>query len=148
MRGRLFTEADGEVGKEHVAVLTHAFAEQQGGLDQVVGKVLRLDEVPYTVVGVLPRDFAFMSRDVRLYTPLAFKPEDRGEDNRYSQNHQEIGRLASGASIAQLQSRLDALNAALRRARRRAQERPDQRALQQQGRVRCRTIWCATSAAR
>ena len=112
VRGRLFTEADGEVGKEHVAVLTHAFAEQQGGLDQVVGKVLRLDKVPYTVVGVLPRDFAFMSRDVRLYTPLAFKPEDRGEDNRYSQNHEEIGRLASGASIAQLQSRLDALNAA------------------------------------
>jgi hypothetical protein len=29
VRGRLFTEADGEVGKEHVAVLTHAFAEQQ-----------------------------------------------------------------------------------------------------------------------
>ncbi len=111
-RGRLFTEADGEVGKEHVAVLTHAFAEQQGGLDQVVGKVLRLDKVPYTVVGVLPREFVFMSRDVRLYTPLAFKPEDRGEDQRYSQNHEEIGRLAPGVSISQLQSRLDALNAA------------------------------------
>ncbi len=62
VRGRLFTEADGEVGKEHVAVLTHAFAEQQGGLDQVVGKVLRLDKVPYTVVGVLPRD-------VRVHEP-------------------------------------------------------------------------------
>ena len=111
-RGRLFTEVDGEVGKEHVAVLTHAFAEQQGGLDQVVGKVLRLDKVPYTVVGVLPREFVFMSRDVRLYTPLAFKPEDRGEDQRYSQNHEEIGRLAPGVSISQLQSRLDALNAA------------------------------------
>src|SRR5580765_8537990 len=111
-RGRLFTEADGEVGKEHVAVLTYSFAEQQGGLDQVVGKVLRLDKVPYTVVGVLPRDFVYMSRDVRLYTPLAFKPEDRGEDRRYSQNHEEIGRLAPGVSISQLQSRLDALNAA------------------------------------
>ena len=111
VRGRLFTEADGEVGKDHVALVTYAFAETQGGVDHVVGKVLRLDNVPYTVVGVLPRDFVFMSPDIRLYTPLAFKPEDRGEDRRYSQNHQEIGRLAPGASIAQLQSRLDALNA-------------------------------------
>ena len=54
----------------------------------------------------------FLSADVRVYMPLAFKPEDRGEEQRYSQNHEEIGRLAAGVTIGQLQSRLDALNAA------------------------------------
>ncbi len=111
VRGRLFTDADGEVGKEQVVLLSYAFAEKQGGIDAVVGKQLRLDTVPYTVVGVLPQDFVFLSKDVRLYVPLAFKPEDLAEQQRYSQNHEEIGRLAPGAAIAQLQSRLDALNA-------------------------------------
>jgi predicted permease len=111
VRGRLFMDADGEVGKEHVVLLSYAFAVKQGGIDAVVGKQLRLDTVPYTVVGVLPQDFVFLSKDVRLYVPLAFKPEDLAEQQRYSQNHEEIGRLAPGATIGQLQSRLDALNA-------------------------------------
>jgi predicted permease len=111
VRGRLFSEADGEIGHEHVTLLSYAFAEQQGGVDHVVGKVLRLDNVPHTVVGVLPKDFVYMSPDIRLFVPMAFKPEDRAEDQRYSENQDEIGRLAPGVTIPQLQARLDALNA-------------------------------------
>ena len=111
VRGRLFSEADGEIGHEHVTLLSYAFAEQQGGVDHVVGKLLRLDNVPHTVVGVLPKDFVYMSPDIRLFVPMAFKPEDRAEDQRYSENQDEIGRLAPGVTIPQLQARLDALNA-------------------------------------
>ena len=110
-RGRLLGDADGEVGHEHVAVLSYGFAERQGGVDHIVGRTLRLDDVPFTVVGVLPKDFVFMSPDVRLFTPMAFKPEDKAENQRYSQSQDSIGRLAPNASIAQLQARLDALNA-------------------------------------
>ena len=110
-RGRLFTEADGEVGR-HTVVLSYAFAEKQdGGVDHVVGRDLRLDNVPYTVVGVLPKDFAFLSPDVRMYTPLAFTAEQKSEEERNSQNHDEIGRLAPGATVAQVQARLNAMNA-------------------------------------
>ena len=113
-RGRLFTEDEGTVGRNRVAMLSYGFAQRQpGGLDAIVGRELRLDDERYTVVGVLPDDFTFMNPDVRVFVPLAFSDEERAEDRRYSQNHQEIGRLASGATIAQAQARVDALNAVL-----------------------------------
>jgi predicted permease len=114
VRGRLFTEDDGTTGRDHVVVLSQDFAERMpGGLDGIVGQTLRLDDQPYLVVGVVSRDFLFLNPETRLWKPLAFTPEDRAEDRRYSQNHQAIGRLAPGATAAQAQARIDALNARL-----------------------------------
>jgi predicted permease len=114
LRGRLFTEDDGQVGHNHVVVLSHAFAvKQAGGIDRVVGRELRLNDEKYTVVGVLPESFTFLSPDVRIFAPLAFEPKQRGEEERYSQNHQAIGRLAPGATAAKAQARIAALNVQL-----------------------------------
>jgi len=114
LRGRLFAEDDGQVGHNHVVVLSHAFAvKQAGGIDQVVGRDVRLNDEKYTVVGVLPESFTFLSPDVRMYAPLAFAPKDRAEEQRYSQNHQAIGRLAPGATAAKAQARIAALNVQL-----------------------------------
>jgi predicted permease len=112
-RGRLFTEQEGTVGHERVAVLSQTFARRQpGGLDGIVGRELRLDATKYTVVGVLPEEFTFLDADVHVWVPLAFTDEQRGEDRRYSQSHEAIGRLADGATLRQAQDRLDAMNAA------------------------------------
>lgn len=109
VRGRLFKEEEGTPGQEHVALFSHAFAARQpGGVDAIVGREIRLNDHPYTVVGVLPEDFAFVDPNVRVWTPLAFTPEERADDHRYSQNHQAIGRLAPGVTVAQAQARLDA----------------------------------------
>ena len=43
VRGRLFTDDEGEVGHNHVALLSHTFAAKQaGGIDAIVGRTLRL----------------------------------------------------------------------------------------------------------
>ncbi len=111
VRGRVFLDSDGQVGHEHVTVLSYAFAKRQpGGLDGVVGHDLRLNDVVYTVVGVLPEPFSYLDPKIALFVPLAFKPEERGEDRRYSQNHESIARLAGGATIAQARARIDAVN--------------------------------------
>jgi predicted permease len=111
VRGRLFTEADGEVGHNHVALVSHAFAAKQpGGTDGIVGRDLRLNDEPYLVVGVLPEGFAFLDPEVRIFTPLAFDAKARSEEERHSQNHQMIGRLAAGATVEQARARIDALN--------------------------------------
>jgi predicted permease len=111
-RGRLFTEQEGTVGHERVAVLSYAFAQRQpGGLDGIVGRELRLDATKYTVVGVLPAEFTFLNPDVRVWVPLAFTAEQRGDDRRYSQSHEALGRLATGATLHQAQERIDAMNA-------------------------------------
>ncbi len=111
-RGRLFTEQEGTVGHERVAVLSYGFAERQpGGVDGIVGRELRLDTTTYTVIGVLPAEFTFLTPDVRVWVPLAFTDEQRSDNQRYSQNHQAIGRLAEGATLRQAQERLNAMNA-------------------------------------
>ena len=110
-RGRLFTEDEGHPGRNRVAMLSYAFAQRTpGGLDGIVGRDLRLDNEIYTVVGVLPPDFTFLNPDLRVWVPLAFTDEQRSEDERHSQNHEQIARLAPGATLTQAQSRIDALN--------------------------------------
>jgi predicted permease len=112
LRGRLFTEDDGQPGRNKVAILSRALAEKQtGGVDGVVGRDIRLDAQPYRVVGILPDTFTFLSPDVRVYVPMAFTDKDKAEEQRYSQNQEGMGRLAPGVTIQQAQARLDALNA-------------------------------------
>jgi putative ABC transport system permease protein len=111
-QGRLFTEDDGMPGRNRVVVLSYAMAQKlAGGVDGIVGHDVRLDAQPYRVVGVLPDRFSFLSPEVRVFVPLAFTAEQRSEEQRYSQNHELIGRLAAGATIEQAQARVDALNA-------------------------------------
>ena len=113
-RGRLFTEEDGQAGRNRVTVLSYDFASRQpGGIDGIVGRDLRLNDVQHTVVGVLPEDFRFLNPDLRLWVPIAFTAEQRAEPSRHSQNHELIGRLAPGATPAQAQARVDALNAVI-----------------------------------
>jgi hypothetical protein len=113
-RGRLFTDAEGTVGQNRVAVLTHSFAARQpGGVDGVVGRDLRLNDERHVVVGVLPEGFHFMNPEVAVWVPLAFTDQQRSENARYSQNHDQIARLKDGVTLEQAQARIDAMNAHL-----------------------------------
>ncbi len=107
--GRLFAESDGDVGHEHVAILSAGYWQRQFGGGPVIGHDIRLNGERYTIVGIVPESFAFLDPDVRVYVPLAFTAEERSAEARHSQNHDFIGRLAPGATLAQAQARLDAL---------------------------------------
>jgi predicted permease len=112
-RGRLFTEAEGTPGKNRVVLVSYTFAARQpGGVDGIVGRQLRLNDVVHDVVGVLPENFFFLSPEVRVFVPLAFEPEDFGDDRRYSQDHELVMRLVPGVTLERAQSRVDAQNAA------------------------------------
>ena len=113
-RGRLFTEADGTPGQDKVVVVSEAFAAGQGGgIERVVGQQLRLNDQTYDVVGVLPDRLVFLNPEVRVYVPIAFTPEELGEDRRYSQNHELVARLAPGISLERARARVDAHDAAV-----------------------------------
>jgi putative ABC transport system permease protein len=67
--GRSFGEGEGARGTPGVALLSYGlWREQFGGRPEAVGSELRLDEQPYTIVGVMPREFAFPDREARLWT--------------------------------------------------------------------------------
>jgi predicted permease len=110
-RGRAFTPEEGEVGHDHEVILSHALWQQlYGGEPSAIGRELRLDGTPFTIVGIMPRDFVFMSPDVRLWIPLAFSAAEKTQYHNNSWSH--IGRLKPGATLAQVQAQINALNAA------------------------------------
>src|SRR6266478_6314561 len=114
--GRTFTEEETTSQTDHVAILSDSFWRQRYNADpNVIGRQIRVNSVPRTVIGVLPPAFRFLSSDARLYLPLASRPEDRTPLQRHSGGNviQMVARLKPGATVADAQSQIDAQNATL-----------------------------------
>ncbi len=110
-RGRAFTPEEGEIGGEHKVILSYALWEQlYGGDPFAVGRELRLDGTPFTIVGVMPRSFVFLHPELRFWVPLAFTAEEKTRYHRNDWSH--LGRLKPGATLGQVQTQINALNAA------------------------------------
>jgi predicted permease len=112
LRGRFFTEEDGEIGKTKKAVLTYASWQHWfAGQDTAIGRDVRVNGEPFTVIGVLPQGFSFLNPEVKLWIPVAFTAEQKSDDSRHSNNWSYVGRLKPGASVEQARQQVAALNA-------------------------------------
>jgi putative ABC transport system permease protein len=112
LRGRVFRPEEGEIGGEHKVILSYASWQRLfAGSDTAVGKDLRINGVPYSIVGVMPADFLFLRADTQLWIPLAFTVKQKADESRHSNNWSMIGRLKLGATVRQAQQQIDALNA-------------------------------------
>lgn len=85
-----------------------------GGDGGVLGRKVYLDEVPYTVVGVMPRDFYFPNRDAQFWTAFRFAANDFAD--RTDTYIFGIGRLKPGVSREQARAELRGIAAQLERA--------------------------------
>src|SRR6202163_784105 len=75
MLGRDILPEEGVVGKDRVAVMTHKLWVERFGSDRdIIGKPIRLNNEPYTVVGVLAKGQPDRL-EAQLFVPLAFKPD-------------------------------------------------------------------------
>ena len=75
--GRVFNEADGPVGEQpqRVVVLTYRFWQRHfGGQPEAVGQTLRLNREPYTVIGVLPRQYYPTGPEIVVPAHVTFDP--------------------------------------------------------------------------
>jgi len=117
--GRALRADDDAPGHEKVVVLSHGLWQRRfGGDPAVVGRSLAMNGEPFTVVGVLPRDFLFPVRTAELAIPLA-PDKDPWRQNRDSTNFiRVIGRARAGVTEAQIADDLGAI------ARRLQQEFP------------------------
>jgi putative ABC transport system permease protein len=105
--GRTFTEDEDQVGANPVVILTHRFWRDRLGSDQnVIGKPVTLNNMSFTVVGVLPPDFVF-PEGAEVFTPLATNP--RWVQNRNAVFLQILGRLKPGVSLREAQAELDTI---------------------------------------
>ena len=82
---------------------------------------MTLSGTPHVVVGVMPRGFDFPRRDIALWLPLWFEPQDL--EDRSNVYLQGIGRLAPGVTIGQARAELNVIAEGLARAFPEANER-------------------------
>ena len=113
--GRSFNQADGAAP---LVVLSHALWQRRlGGDPRVIGRRLVLSGAAYTIVGVMPPRFQFPSRDVQLWTNMAFAmslvPEQ--SQNRSLRIFQAVGRLRATVPKSEAQAQLSVLAARLER---------------------------------
>jgi putative ABC transport system permease protein len=104
--GRSFLPEEGQPGREHEVILTHKMWKRLGSDKQIIGKPLRLNSEPYTVVGVLPGGF-FDRGMGDIAVPLAFTPEQKNHDFHWLV---AMGRLKPGVTMVQAQADLDAVS--------------------------------------
>ncbi|MGE5814858.1 MAG: ABC transporter permease [Acidobacteriota bacterium] len=68
--GRDFRATDDGTGAEKVAIISHGLWQRDfGGASNIIGRVVRLNGAPATIIGVMPRGFAFPYRE-DVWIPL------------------------------------------------------------------------------
>jgi predicted permease len=109
--GRTLTLADEAEGAPDVIMLTDVSWRRRFGADpSVVGQAVVLDGKAYTVVGVLPADFALP--DKRANEPVdGFVPLRPTAGWLGDHNNQAIARLRPGVTLEQARAELDVLQA-------------------------------------
>jgi predicted permease len=96
--GRWFSLEDDTPGSPQTVILTHAYWQRRFGGDRsVIGRAMTINAQPYTVIGVMPREFTFQ-RDFALILPLRF---ERDSVNLGTFAYQGLARLKPGVTIAQ-----------------------------------------------
>ncbi|MBM3783076.1 MAG: FtsX-like permease family protein [Acidobacteria bacterium] len=120
---RIHPAAGRQLGSGLEVLVTHGFWERRlQRSESAPGQTLRINNLPYTIAGILPRDFAGTSPgdEAELYTTIEQSPEFLAPDSWYRRRKddpfawwmQVIGRRAEGVSNQEAQTVLNAAFAA------------------------------------
>jgi putative ABC transport system permease protein len=94
--GRDFVPEEGVLGKDHVVIINNKLWQQRFGSDpKIIGKEVRLNAEPYTVVGVLAEGMPDRFESP-LFIPLAFRPDQINHNAHYLVL---MGRLKPGVTL-------------------------------------------------
>ncbi len=118
--GRLFGPQDFALGFAEATVISDSLWRRSYGADpNILGKSLRMDNDPYTVVGVVPAGFRHpgktIARDVEVWVTCGYSGDPFPKPARNVRVLPEaIGRLKPGIDVTQAQARLTAMASELR----------------------------------
>src|SRR5579864_7197182 len=133
--GRLLTPSDVDLnsaGPQQIAVLGYGFWQRQySGAKDVLGKTLKIENVPFTIIGVTRKGFSGTNADEEddIVVPLDAEPLIYGTTNlQISLQRRDVlwldpvGRLKPGLTVDRARAQLDSLWPAIRQAVAPAQE--------------------------
>ncbi len=116
MMGRTFVAADSQPGRSSVVVLTAQLWREIYHADpQIVGRNVKINGSPYTVIGVMPDGFAFPANTGgnALWTPLA--NDNKQLEDRSSASMSVVARLRPGVPVADAAHEMNSIHEQLRR---------------------------------
>ncbi len=125
--GHSFVAENGVKGRDRVAILSDSLWRTAFHADRnVVGKTIRLSDVPREVIGVLPQDFHFPNRNAlrsfrsaqtaasvpepAIFIPAAIDPNDYGWNSDYG-NWVALARLKPGVAASRAEAELNSIEA-------------------------------------
>jgi putative ABC transport system permease protein len=111
--GRTFLPAEEQPGKHQVVVLSDSLWRSRYNADpNIIGKTVKVDSEPHTVIGVMPPKFEFQlySPVRQLWVPVAYT---KGDYERSSNSFLCLARLKPGVTLEQARARMDNLGRAV-----------------------------------
>jgi putative ABC transport system permease protein len=114
--GRTFNTEEDKDGQQ-VAVLSYKLWRSRfGGEGNILGKRIDVNRKPYTVIGVMPRNFAFPERGMAfyfgpaaLYVPISFTPKELQDYGGTAYDSVAVARLRPGVTLVQAEEEADTL---------------------------------------
>jgi predicted permease len=119
--GRAFLESEDRPGAANVVILSYELWQRRfGGDPRAIGTVVRLNEQPHTVIGIMPAGFQFpftpasVGEPPALWVPMAFTPREI-QDRAASFPVHVVARLRSGISRIQAEEDVSRIATAFQR---------------------------------
>ncbi|MGH9908558.1 MAG: ABC transporter permease, partial [Pyrinomonadaceae bacterium] len=106
--GRGFLPEDDQPGANKVVTLSHQLWQSRyGSQPTIIGRKILLNNEQYNVIGVMPANFQFLERDIRLWVPLGLDQEELA--NRGGHYLTVVARMKPNIPLAQAQADMDGL---------------------------------------
>jgi putative ABC transport system permease protein len=110
--GRFFTAEENQLGKHYVAALNYSFWQSHfDGDKSVLGKTIRINNEPYTIVAVMPdmipEWMEIPHKQAQVWTPFVPYPDIWEADHRGDRNFSVLARLKPGVTLQQARADLE-----------------------------------------
>jgi putative ABC transport system permease protein len=107
--GRIFSDGEDHLGRDHVVILSHELWERQFASDPaVIGRTIRLNREDYTIIGVTPASFRLLGYTPKLWTPLTLTQADQLPEARKDRSLLMLARLKPGVTLEQARAEMAA----------------------------------------
>jgi putative ABC transport system permease protein len=107
--GRVFNEGEDRNGARVVVISYGLWQRRYGGSSDVLGRKIDVNDTPYEVVGVMPREFYFLpTRDIDLWMPASIPARLRRSFGWHDM--EVVARLKAGATREQADRSMAALS--------------------------------------